>query len=113
MNDGMRIVTASWIDQGSELDSELEDGTTPRQWIDLGFPRDEAMEWIRAGCFDPKKVCRLIVLGLSPGDVARRTDEKMERRFGLGYSGYSLGYMFCNGDLDSPEQLRILVDYSD
>ena len=112
MTDLTTTAAKSWIDDGSDLDSELEDGTTPRQWIAQGFPKDEAIEWMSAGCFDPESVSRLVVLGFSAEDVAPQVDEEIERKFGLGYAGYSIGYMFCNGDLDSAEQLRDLVDYA-
>ncbi len=111
---GSEKVLKSWIDgeDRGDLDRPREDGTTPRQWIAQGLPKGEAIEWMNAGCFDPESVPRLAILGFAPEDVALRIDEEMERKFGLSYAGYSIGYMFCNGDLDSAEQLRKLVDYA-
>ena len=96
-----------WLSLLGSLHVELQDGTTPAQWIEQGYNPTEHRAWFKAGGFDPSRVKELESEGFTPGDVARRVndneldDEKIE-------SGLSIAYMYCNGDLSIEDVHRLI-----
>ena len=90
------------------LDVQLEDGTSPRAWIEQGFGPRAFQRWFQAGGFDPERISELVEEGFDSEDVSDLVDAADEEDLNLSYSGYSIAYMYCNGDL-TIEQVRRLV----
>lgn len=90
------------------IDQELEDGTTASMWLDNELSPKDFRYWFRAGGFDPERVKELENALISPEDVSRRLTEEEETEYGPPYNGYSIAYMFCNGDLSLAEVKRLV-----
>lgn len=88
-----------WQKELAEV-AEYEDGSTRQDWLKAGFTPDTARAWRSVGAFNPDKAMELEQAGVSPGEVSQRVTIEQEQEFELSYSGYSVAYMFCNGDLD-------------
>jgi len=97
-----------FVGEDKDLDCELEDGSTPEEWIAQGFSPVGFQEWLKAGVFNPERVKELEAAGFEASEVSRRVTAEEEIENGFSYSGYSIAYMFCNGDL-SIENVRKLV----
>ena len=61
-------------------------------------------EYEAAGCFDEDIAESLFDLGVTPEQAATELDESV----GLGHYRATLGYKFCNCDINSEDVIRIL-----
>lgn len=93
---------------GMERTSQYEDGSTPRQWQDQEFTPDEATAWRLAGAFDAEKARELADADFDPDELSAVVTEADKEKFNIGYSGYSIAYVYCNGDL-TLEQLKQII----
>lgn len=103
----MSTVKELWSKHFSDLSEEMEDGTTPQQWIDQGFAPESYYEWSRVGGFNPEK-CKELSKEFEPYILSHRISTLEEFDEDFSYSGYTIAYMYCNGDL-SIEDVRGLV----
>lgn len=103
-----RAAQDSWLNHVENLQSELEDGTTPQSWIDQGFDFEEAWQWRQAGAFNPERTKELADAGYDPDDVSRTVLAQEEVDLKIVYSGYSIAYMFCNCDIGLEDVARMV-----
>ena len=102
-----------WLNEDTKeaLNKNLGEGKFPaaQEYIDAGVDPQTYKYWYNLQGWD---IDQMLKLGQAIADLdptgRRLTQEDMDR-LKLPYSGYTIAYMFCNGDL-SLEQVKELID---
>jgi len=81
------------------LESELENASKPSAWLAEGFTPEQYKIWAAIGAFDPAGAKALDEAGFDMDVLARKVSFEEAAAHSLSYSGLSIAYMFCNGDL--------------
>jgi len=90
----------SWLQEANAaMGSELSCGLTAQDWLNEGLSPSERISCLAVGAFSPECCVELLASGVDLGEIGRWPTDNEVEKYNIPHSGYSLAYMYCNGDL--------------